>query len=151
MKFLVQILTYDRDKHFCLQTFFVSKYFRFYLIFNVKIATPLLTPSFPPSPLKLEVVSGLPFWKFGRWFNPPAERVGGAHYGTVGSAMLFCHCLRVSYIWFYQMINFYWRYCHPATLAKLRPQPPILSMTGIIFYFSFSFIFFRFLYSLSLQ
>ena len=43
-KFLVKITQFEllvmTEKYFCLYTFFVVKYFRFYFIFYVEIATP---------------------------------------------------------------------------------------------------------------
>ena len=49
-KFLVKIL---REKHFCLETFFVIEYFRFQIIFYVKTATPLKNVT----PLKIQTLS----------------------------------------------------------------------------------------------
>ena len=45
-----------------------------------------LFPSNPP--LKTEVLSSPPFWKFGRTFNPPSRKWEGAHY-DIGYALRY--------------------------------------------------------------
>ena len=78
------------EKTFCLRTFFV-KYFRFHIIFYVKIITqawkksPLsfsAAPSLPPQ--RIDVLASPPFWKSVRSLNlPTAEGWGGKGGGVV--------------------------------------------------------------------
>ena len=90
------------EKHFCLSTFFVIKYFRFYCIFYVKTAKPLnkVSPLFLSNlPLKIEVLSSLPpFWKFGRRVKTPSPShpsSGRGGEGGVCALCLICSYVRV--------------------------------------------------------
>ena len=64
--------------------FFVIKYFRFYFIFYVKIATPWkkLSTSFSPTPSKSWGPIKPPFFEDLVGGSTPPSRKGGAHYET---------------------------------------------------------------------
>ena len=73
----VSILSYDSEKHFCLKTFFLVKWFRPY--FYVITATPIPPKKNYPSPekshppLKIEILSSPLFKNLvgGSTFSPP--------------------------------------------------------------------------------
>ena len=81
-KFLVKICQFEflvmTEKNIFVYNFFLSLNISDFSGVFCKIATPWkrLAPLFQQPPLKVEVLSNPPFWKFGRRFNPPSRKAG---------------------------------------------------------------------------